>query len=123
MTEIKARHIALIVIAAEVILATLYWGLSILDELEYNDYYDFYGEELFPGFVVFCILTMIGIVIILSAFYKIPFYILRLLEITLAIIFFIAMVINLDFEPIILLICLAILAPQIFYYFALLYIH
>ena len=110
MNEIKARYISLTVIALEAIL--LFFPLSFiflgmaLSELTIQ------GKK--PPFTVIIFLAIylaIGVLIVLSAFYKIPFYILIVIETLLLALW----CISVNFYPIFIIPCLVFLVPIIFY--------
>lgn len=113
MTEKTARYISLIVISTETIFAFImyiifYFGM-LISQLSVDDNVLQYEQFIFP--LAFFI---IGSFVILSSFFKMPFYIFSVLEVALTVYVFIIS----SFHPTPLILCAIILAPQLFYYIA-----
>ena len=114
MTERLARHITLLIIAAGSILLFLVVGFLALgfswDSLSRQ------GSELPVGFVVMLIaFLLLGVLIILGAFFKLPLHILT----AVALLFLIASLFSapvLDYDASEASFVLLFLAPLIFYY-------
>ena len=111
MNENKARYISLIVIALEAVLAFFLYGMVFwemhLPELAIQ------GNKPPVGMIAFLLIFLvIGILIILSVFFKIPFYIFTVFEIMTMAFYTVIYTFNVGA----ILPCLIVLAPHIFYY-------
>ena len=116
MSEIKARYISLIIIAIESITYMVLCGADVIlssVEIDYFRYHAYF--DLFSYIVTLSVFLSIGILIILSAFYKIPFYIIIGIETILSFLSF-CLLVDTGFHPLAMFICVLILAPQIYYY-------
>lgn len=111
MEESKARYLSLIIIGIEALLVFLPLGLIFLGMTLPS--LSIQGNEL-PSEVVIFLLAFFGIgsLLVLSAFFKIFFYILTISEVILLIFY----TVDSRFNLMVILLYLMILAPHIFYY-------
>ena len=118
MTENRARYIALIVISLEAIIAFVLFGSDILGRTLPLLYVE--GSKLSLEVIIFLLVFLgIGLIIIFSTFFKTAFYVFTAVELMLATYY----TLSSAFQPLALLLWLALLAPQLFYYTALIIIN
>ena len=110
MKESRARYISLIIIASETILAFFLYGTVTLGM--YTSSLGVQGSKL-PGEVIIFLLvfTLIGIFVILGAFFKWAFYVFSLFEIA----FVVYIIVSSSFFLTNIIVYMIILAPQITY--------
>jgi hypothetical protein len=113
LNEYRARNISLIFIAIEAIFAFLLIGLIFIG-MELSEL-SIQGAKPSLGLIVFLLIFLgLGILIVLSAFNKLFFYLLTVIEICLT---FYLLIIS-AFFIILIYLSLIILAPYVFYYIA-----
>ncbi|MHB1454648.1 MAG: hypothetical protein ACYCYM_11955 [Saccharofermentanales bacterium] len=112
MSECKARHISLTMIAAEAILLFLFYCLVVLNtnlsQLSVQG-----AKPPIDMLISLLIFLCIGIFIVLGVFYKTPYHLLAILEITLTAMLMLS---GSGFHILLIVFYMVVLAPLIFYY-------